>query len=86
MLKSALIAATVLALAVPGLASAKGAKKAAEDSTAGLPTGPVAYSDLAAADAKMNGPAPAAHKAAKKKSSTAASADTSGGAAAMPAQ
>jgi hypothetical protein len=82
MLKSALIAAAVLALAAPGMASAKGAKKAPEDATAGLPTGPVAYSDLADVDAKMNGPAPSAkHKAAKKKTSTAASAE-----AAKPAQ
>ena len=79
MLKSALIAAAVLALAAPGLATAKGAKKASDDSAAGLPTGPVAYSDLAATDAKMNGPAPVKHKAAKKK--TAASAE-----AAKPAQ
>jgi hypothetical protein len=83
MLKSALIAAAVLALAAPGLANAKGAKKAPEDATAGLPTGPVAYSDLADVDAKMNGPARAKPKAAKKK--TAASAEAAG-APAKPAQ
>ena len=31
-------------------------------SSAGLPTGPVSYADLAAADAKMNPPAPVAKK------------------------
>jgi hypothetical protein len=82
MLKSALIAAAVLAVAAPGLANAKAAKKASDDSAAGLPTGPVAYSDLAAVDAKMNGPAPVKHKAAKKKTATAASAP----AAAAPAK
>lgn len=68
MLKRALIAVAVLAIAVPGLAAAKGKKSA--DDTAGLPTGPVAYSDLAAVDAKMNGPAPK-HHAAKKKAAKA---------------
>ena len=65
MFKRALIAVAVLAIAAPGLAAAKG-KKSADDDTAGLPTGPVAYGDLAAADAKMNGPAPKHHMAKKK--------------------
>jgi hypothetical protein len=76
MLKRALIAVAVLAIAAPGLAAAKG-KKAAADETAGLPTGPVAYSDLAGADAKINGPAPKHHAAKKKAAKAAADADAS---------
>lgn len=68
MLKSALIAVAVLAVAAPGLAVAKG-KKAAE-ATADGPAAPIPYSQLAEEDAKLNGPAPkhhAAHKKAAKK-------------------
>ena len=68
MLKTALIAVTVLAVAAPALA--KGAKKA-ETAPAGWENAaPIAYTDLAAADAKING-APAKHHAAKKKAAKA---------------
>ena len=63
MLKSALIAVAVLAVAAPGLAVAKG-KKAAE-AVADGPAAPIPYSQLADEDAKLNGPAPK-HHAAKK--------------------
>jgi hypothetical protein len=64
MLKSALIAVAVLAVAAPGLAMAKG-KKAADEAVQG-PAAPIPYSQLAEEDAKLNGPAPK-HHAAKKK-------------------
>jgi hypothetical protein len=53
MLKTALIAVTVLAVAAPALA--KGAKKG-ETAPAGWENAaPIPYSDLAAADSKING-------------------------------
>jgi hypothetical protein len=65
MLKRALIAVAVVALAAPGLAAAKG-KKAAEEAAG--PSSPVPYSQLAEEDAKLNGPAThAKHHMAKKK-------------------
>jgi hypothetical protein len=69
MLKSALIAIAVLAVAAPGFALAKGAKKAAaDDSSVQGPAAPIPYSQLADEDAKLNGPAGGAkHHAAKKK-------------------
>jgi hypothetical protein len=79
MLKRALIAVAVLAIAAPGLAAAKG-KKAAD--TAPESTGPIPYSQLADADAKLNGPAPKAHHAKKKAAKDAAPAAD----AAKPAQ
>ena len=69
MLKQALIAAAVLAIAAPGLAVAKG-KKAAE--TAETTSGPIPYSQLADEDAKLNGSG-AKHHMAKKKASKDAS-------------
>jgi hypothetical protein len=72
MLKRAIIAFAVLAIAAPGLAMAKG-KKAADDG-ADANAGPVPYSQLADADAKLNGPAPKAHHAKKKVSKDAAQA------------
>jgi hypothetical protein len=81
MLKSALIAVAVVAVAAPGLAMAKG-KKAAEESVQG-PAAPIPYSQLAEEDAKLNGPAPAKHHAKKKAAKPAADA---GAAAAAPAK
>jgi hypothetical protein len=71
MLKRAIIAVAVLAIAAPGLAAAKG-KRVADDA-ADANAGPVPYSQLAEADAKLNGPAPKAHHHAKKKVSKDAS-------------
>lgn len=68
MLKSALIAVAIVAVAAPGLAIAKGAKKAAEEAAQG-PSAPVPYSQLAEEDAKPNGPAPKHHMAKKKAAS-----------------
>ena len=68
MFKRAIIAVAVLAIAVPGLAAAKGKKAAEEAANAG----PIPYSQLAEADAKLNGPAPKAHHAKKKVSKDAA--------------
>jgi hypothetical protein len=66
MLKRALIALVVVAVAAPGLAAAKG-KKAAEEAVNG-PAAPIPYSQLAEEDAKLNAPAShAKHHAAKKK-------------------
>jgi hypothetical protein len=64
MLKSALIAVAVIAVAAPGLAMAKG-KKAAEEVANG-PSAPIPYSQLAEEDAKLNGTG-AKHHVAKKK-------------------
>jgi hypothetical protein len=70
MLKTALIAVTVLAVAAPAMA--KGKK--AETAPAGWENAaPIAYADLAAADAKINGPAtPAKHHMKKKAAKDAA--------------
>jgi hypothetical protein len=68
MLKSALIVVAVLAVAAPGLAVAKGAKKAADEAAQG-PSAPVPYSQLADEDAKLNGTG-AKHHAAKHKAAT----------------
>ena len=65
MLKSALIAVAVVAVAAPGLAMAKGSKKAAEEAANGPPA-PIPYSQLAEEDAKLNGGG-AKHHVAKKK-------------------
>jgi len=63
MLKRAILAVAVVAIAVPGLALAKGKKAApAAEATAG----PIPYSQLAEEDAKLNGPAPKRHAAKKK--------------------
>jgi hypothetical protein len=74
MLKKALIAVAVLAIAAPGLAVAKG-KKAAEEAAQG-PAAPIPYSQLAEEDAKLNGGAKAPkatkHKASKKADAAAA--------------
>ena len=68
MLKRALIALAIVAVAAPGLAAAKG-KKAAEEAANG-PAAPIPYSQLAEEDAKLNGPVShARHHAAKKKAS-----------------
>jgi hypothetical protein len=76
MLKKALIAVAVLAIAAPGLAVAKGAKKAAAaDESAQGPSAPIPYSQLAEEDAKLNGGAK--QKAPKKKSAKKADADAS---------
>ena len=80
MLKSALIAVAIVAVAAPGLAMAKGAKKTAEAAADG-PSAPIPYSQLAEEDAKLNGPAPAKHHA--KKAAKKADADAS---AAAPAK
>ena len=81
MLKTALIAVTVLAVATPVLA--KGAKKA-ETAPAGWENAaPIAYSDLAAADAKINGGGAAPKHHAKKKAAAKSDAPA---AAAAPAQ
>jgi hypothetical protein len=82
MLKSALIAVAVLAVAAPGLAMAKGKKAAADDASVQGPSAPIPYSQLADEDAKLNGPAPKAHHA-KKAAKKAADADAS---AAAPAK
>ncbi len=80
MLKTALIAVTVLAVAAPAMA--KGAKKA-ETAPAGWENAaPIAYSDLAAADAKINGGGGAPKHHAKKK----AAKDDAAATAAKPAQ
>ena len=68
MLKKALIAVAVLAIAAPGLAVAKGSKKAAAEDAAQGPAAPIPYSQLADEDAKLNGKAPKATKAKKKSS------------------
>ena len=69
MLKTALIAVTVLAVAAPALA--KSAKKA-ETAPAGWENAaPIPYSDLAAADAKINGGAAAPKHHMKKKAAKA---------------
>ena len=81
MLKKALIAVAVLAVAAPGLAIAKGSKKAAAEEAAQGPSAPIPYSQLAEEDAKLNGPAPKARHA--KKAKKAAAADS---AAAAPAK
>jgi hypothetical protein len=65
MLKSALIAVAVLAVAAPGLAAAKGAKKAAAAESVQGPAAPIPYAQLAEEDAKLNGGTKAA-KPAKK--------------------
>ena len=83
MLKSALIAVAVLAVAAPGFALAKGAKKAAAEEAAPATSGPIPYSQLAEEDAKLNGPAPKAHRAKKAPPKKAADADAS---AAAPAK
>lgn len=70
MLKSALIAVAVIAVASPGLAVAKGAKKAAEEAAPG-PSAPVPYSQLAEEDAKLNGSGVKHHVAKKKAAKTA---------------
>jgi hypothetical protein len=76
MLKSALIAVAVVAIAAPGLAMAKGSKKAAEEAANG-PSAPVPYSQLAEEDAKLNGTGAkhhmAKHHAAKKEAAAASS-------------
>ena len=70
MLKTALIAASILAVAAPAMA--KGAKKA-ETAPAGWEnSAPIAYGDLAAADMKINGPAPKHHMMKKKMAKPAA--------------
>ena len=63
MLKSALIAVAVIAVAAPGLAMAKGSKKA--DEAVQGPAAPIPYSQLAEEDAKLNGTGGAKHHAAK---------------------
>jgi hypothetical protein len=83
MLKSALIAVAILAVAAPGLAAAKG-KKAAAEQTADGPSAPIPYSQLAEEDAKLNGPAPKHHAA--KKAAKKADADASTAGAAAPAK
>lgn len=65
MLKRAIIAVAVLAIAAPGLAAAKGKK--ADDETVAGPPAPIPYSQLAEEDAKLNGPAPRAHHHARRK-------------------
>jgi len=74
MLKSALIAVAILAVAAPGLAVAKASKKA--EPAADGPSAPIPYSQLAEEDAKLNGPAPKHHAAKKmaKKADAAAAA------------
>jgi hypothetical protein len=57
MLKTVLIAAAVAALAAPAFAKPDKPDAAYEN-----PNGPIPYSDLAAADAKINGGGPAEHK------------------------
>lgn len=77
MLKKALIAVAVIAIAAPGLAMAKGSKKAAEEAANG-PAAPIPYSQLAEEDAKLNGTGGAAkHHATKKKSAKKAEAESS---------
>lgn len=65
MFKSALIAVAVVAIAAPGLAVAKGAKKSADEAVQG-PAGPIPYSQLAEEDAKLNGTGAKHHVARKK--------------------
>jgi hypothetical protein len=60
MFKTALIAAAVMAVAAPAFA-AKASHKA--DAAAEATSGPIPYSDLAAADAKLNGGGPRKHTA-----------------------
>ena len=75
MIKRAIIAVSVLAIAAPGLALAKG-KKAADTTEA--TAGPIPYSQLAEEDAKLNAPAPKHHakrKAAAKADAAPAAAD-----------
>ena len=74
MLKHAVIAVAVLTVAAPGLALAKGHKKAAAEDTAQATSGPIPYSQLAEEDAKLNGPAPKKHMTHKKASKDAAQA------------
>jgi len=78
MLKKALIAVAIVAIAAPGLAMAKGSKKAAEEAANG-PAAPIPYSQLAEEDAKLNGKAakPAKKKAAKKAAAEAPAAESS---------
>jgi len=75
MLKKALIAVAIDAIAAPGLAMAKGSKKAAEEAANG-PSAPIPYSQLAEEDAKLNGTGAkhhaAKHHAAAKKADAAA--------------
>jgi hypothetical protein len=84
MLKSALIAVAVLAVAAPGLAVAKG-KKAAEESVQG-PAAPIPYAQLAEEDAKLNGGAKAAKPAKKKGAKKAAAEAPAADASAAPAK
>lgn len=82
MLKRALIAVAVVAMAAPGLAVAKG-KKASEESVSGPPA-PIPYSQLAEEDAKLNGGGAThhakRHMAKKKASKGAAAGSAEGGA------
>jgi hypothetical protein len=84
MLKSALIAVAVLAVAAPGLAVAKGAKKAAAAESVQGPAAPIPYAQLAEEDAKLNGKAEA--KPAKKKGAKKAAAEAPAADAAAPAK
>ena len=70
MLKSALIAVAVVAIAAPGAALAAKAKKAAEEVANG-PAAPIPYSQLAEEDAKLNGSGTKHHAAKKKTAKTA---------------
>ncbi len=79
MLKTALIAVTVLAVAAPAMA--KGAKKADTAPAGWENAAPIPYSDLAAADAKINGGGAPKHHAKKK-----AAKDDAAAEAAKPAQ
>jgi hypothetical protein len=67
MLKTALIAVAVVAIAAPAAFAKPTHKK--DDATAGAdgPGAPIPYDQLAAVDAKMNGGGGAKHHAAKKK-------------------
>jgi len=84
MLKHALIAVAVVAVAAPGLALAKGHKKSAAEDAAQATSGPIPYSQLAAEDAKLNGPAPKKHMAKKKVSKAAAQAGSAEAGATKP--
>ena len=85
MLKSALIAVAVVALAAPGLAVAKGAKKAADEAVQG-PAAPIPYAQLAEEDAKLNGGAKAAKPAKKKGTKKAAAEAPAADSSAAPAK
>jgi hypothetical protein len=65
MLKKALIAVAVVAVAAPGFALAKG-KKSSDEAVQG-PSSPIPYSQLAEEDAKLNGTGGGAKHHAKKK-------------------